>query len=137
MFSIQKLRHYLHAHLVQLISWADPIKCIMTKLVLLGKLEKWASLLQEFEIIYVQQKALKGQALADFLADHPIPNDWELLDDLPNEEVTLIEISQPWKMFFNEAAQYSGASVDTAFCIPNDSSPCFPMMLELQGLSPI
>ena len=100
-------------------------------------LEKWASLLQEFEIIYVQQKALKGQALADFLADHPIPNDWELLDDLPNEEVTLIEISQPWKMFFNEAAQYSGASVDTAFCIPNDSSPCFNMMLELQGLRPI
>ena len=36
----------------------------------------------------------RSQALADFLADHPIPDDWELSDDLPDEEVMLIEISQ-------------------------------------------
>jgi hypothetical protein len=38
-------------------------------------LVKWALLLQEFEIVYVSQKAIKGQALADFLADHPIPDE--------------------------------------------------------------
>ena len=92
MFAIQKLRHYLQAHSIQLISQADPIKYIMTKPVLSGRLGKWALLLQEFEIIYVQQKAVKGQALANFLADHPIPDDWELSDDLPDEEVMLIEI---------------------------------------------
>ena len=65
----------------------------MTKLVLLGRLAKWALLLQEFEIIYVQQEAMKGQALVDFLADHPILDDWEMSDDLPNEEVMVVEIS--------------------------------------------
>jgi len=29
----------------------------------------------------------KGQALADFLADHPILDDWELNDHLPGEDV--------------------------------------------------
>ena len=76
----------------------------MTKPVLLGRLAKWALLLQVFEIIYVQQKAMKGKALAEFLADHPIPDDWELSDDLLDEEVMVIEISQPWKVFFDAAA---------------------------------
>ena len=54
-------------------------------------------------------RSMKGQALADFLADHPIPDDWELSNDLPDEEVMVIEISQPWKMFFDGAAQRCGA----------------------------
>ncbi|GFZ19588.1 hypothetical protein Acr_28g0002930 [Actinidia rufa] len=45
----------------------------------------------EFEIIYVPQKAIKGQALADFLVEHPIPADWELSEELPNENVIFIE----------------------------------------------
>ena len=118
MFAIQKLRHYLQAHSIQPVSRADPIKYIMIKPVLSGRLAKWALLLQEFEIIYVQQKAMKGKALADFVADHPIPNDWELSDDLPNEEVMLIEISQTWKMFFDGAAQCSGASARVVFVTP-------------------
>ena len=53
----------------------------MTKPVLSDRLARWSLLLQEFEIIYVPQKAIKGQALTDFLADHPILDDWELSED--------------------------------------------------------
>ena len=35
---------------------------------------------------------MNGQALANFLADHPIPNDWELTDEFPDEDVMLIEV---------------------------------------------
>ena len=45
--------------------------------------------------MYIPQKSVKGQALADILADHPIPNDWELTDELPNEDVMSIEIQPP------------------------------------------
>ena len=60
MFAIKKLRHYPQAHSIQLISRADLIKYIMSKPILLGRLEKWALLLQEIEIVYVPQKAIKG-----------------------------------------------------------------------------
>jgi len=54
-------------------------------------LAKWVFLLQEFEIVYVSQKAIKGQALADFLADHLIPDEWKFFEDLPNEDVCLLK----------------------------------------------
>ncbi|KAL0282061.1 UNVERIFIED_CONTAM: hypothetical protein Sangu_2973600 [Sesamum angustifolium] len=51
--------------------------------------------LQQFEITYVPQKVVKGQVLADFLADHPMPAEWELSDDLPDEDVLMIEVTPP------------------------------------------
>ena len=59
MFAVKKLRHYLQAHSVRLISRADPIKYLMSKSVLSGRTTKWALLLQEFDITYVPQKAVK------------------------------------------------------------------------------
>jgi len=36
----------------------------------MGRLGKWAIFMMEFNITYVSQKAVKGQALADFLVAH-------------------------------------------------------------------
>ena len=58
---------------VHLIAHADPVKYVLSKPVLLGWLARWGLLLTKYEIIYIPQNAIKGQALADFLADHPIP----------------------------------------------------------------
>ncbi|XP_070015187.1 uncharacterized protein [Nicotiana sylvestris] len=38
---------------------------------------------------------IKGQALADFLANHHIPDDWELTDELPDEGAMVIEVQPP------------------------------------------
>ncbi|KAG9458441.1 hypothetical protein H6P81_002949 [Aristolochia fimbriata] len=72
-FAIQKLRHYLLAHSTNLISRTDPLKYIMSRPILSGRLANWALLLSEFKINFVPQHAIKGQALANFLADHPVP----------------------------------------------------------------
>ncbi|XP_070050774.1 uncharacterized protein [Nicotiana tomentosiformis] len=62
-------------------------------------------------ILYIsaQEKAVKGQALADFLADHPIPDDWELTDELPDEDAMVIEVQPLWKMYFDGATHREGA----------------------------
>ncbi|XP_049352684.1 uncharacterized protein LOC125817173 [Solanum verrucosum] len=70
---------------------------------------RWYLQFQQFEIVYISQKAVKGQTLADFLADYPIPDDWELIDDLPHEDAMSIEIQPPWKMYFDGAAHRGGA----------------------------
>ncbi|XP_019246569.1 PREDICTED: uncharacterized protein LOC109226231 [Nicotiana attenuata] len=107
-FSIQKMKHYFQAHVVRLVSRANPIKFVMSKPVLSDRLERWYLQFQQFEIVYVPQKAVNGQALADFLADHPIPNDWELSDELPDKDAMVIEIQPPWKMYFDGAAAGAG-----------------------------
>ncbi|KAG9458280.1 hypothetical protein H6P81_002788 [Aristolochia fimbriata] len=103
-FAVQKLRHYLLAHSTNLISRADPLKYIMSQPILSGRLAKWTLLLSEFEINYVPQRAIKGQALANFLVDHPVPAEWELTEEFPDEEIFLVEVLPPWEMYFDGAA---------------------------------
>ncbi|CAL2256248.1 unnamed protein product [Prunus armeniaca] len=71
-FAIQKLRHYMQAFTVHLIARVDPVSYVMSKPVLTGCLAKWTLLLNQYEIIYTPAKTVKGPAVADFLADHPI-----------------------------------------------------------------
>ena len=59
---------------------------------------------------FLSQKAFKGQAVADFLADHPIPRTSKLYDDLPDEisKVNLINASleeRMWQLFFDGASR--------------------------------
>ncbi|GKV13734.1 hypothetical protein SLEP1_g24718 [Rubroshorea leprosula] len=49
----------------------DAIKYILSRPLLRDKIGKWVLALSEFYLKYMPQKAVKGQVLADFLADHP------------------------------------------------------------------
>ena len=62
-FAAQKLRHYMLEHTVHLISRADPLRYILNKMVLSGRLAKWAMILSQLDIKFLPQKAVKGQAL--------------------------------------------------------------------------
>ena len=94
-FSIQKLRHYMQAHVIHLVAKIDLVKYVLSRSIMSSQLAKWTMAFQEFEIVYVPQKAIKGQALANFLADHPIPANWELSYDFPNEDVLYTKVLPP------------------------------------------
>jgi hypothetical protein len=104
-FALKKLRHYLLAHEVQLIARADPVRYILSQPALIGRVGKWALLMMEYDITYVPQKAVKGQALADFLAAHPVPNDSPLVTELPDEEVFTVNTEAPWELYFDGASR--------------------------------
>ncbi|MHC6131760.1 Ty3/Gypsy family RNase HI domain-containing protein, partial [Serratia marcescens] len=128
-FAVQKLRHYLLAHEVTLISRVDPLKYILQKPILAGRLARWAVILLEFTITFVHQKAIKGQALADFLAAHPLPADIPPSFEFPDEEVLYMEQGLPvWKMYFD------GAS--SAKTIPGEDSPQVRAGIGLVFVSP-
>ncbi|KAL0420447.1 UNVERIFIED_CONTAM: hypothetical protein Slati_3067600 [Sesamum latifolium] len=44
-----------------------------------------------------------------------MPAEWELSDDLPDEDVLVIEITPPWKMYFNGASHKEGPGVGVVF----------------------
>ncbi|KAL4010597.1 hypothetical protein IC575_030098 [Cucumis melo] len=117
-FTIDKHRHYMQAFTIHLVAKADPVKYILSRQVISERLAKWAIILQQYYIVYIPQKAVKGQALADFLADHPVPSNWKLCDDLLDEEVLVVESMEPWIMFFDGTARRSGAGVDIFFISP-------------------
>jgi ribonuclease HI len=62
-------------------------------------------ILTEFDISFVSQKSIKGQALADFLALHPIPDDSPLLCEFPDENICCTTSGEPtWEMYFDGAS---------------------------------
>ncbi|KAL0404187.1 UNVERIFIED_CONTAM: hypothetical protein Sradi_2059500 [Sesamum radiatum] len=115
--AIKKLKHYFQFHSIHLVSKANPLKYVMTKPVLLNRLARWYLQLQQFKITYVPQKAVKGQVLVDFLADHPMSTEWELFNDMTNEDVLVIEVTPPWKMYFDGASHKEGAGGGVVFVI--------------------
>ena len=50
-----------------------------------SRLTKWAILLSQYDMLLVPQKAVKGHALADFLAAHPVSESSNLHQDIPDE----------------------------------------------------
>jgi hypothetical protein len=68
-FTYTKLRHILLSAEIIVICKSDVIKHMLTAPVLKGRLGKWMFTVSEFDIWYQPAKALKGQALADLIAE--------------------------------------------------------------------
>jgi len=56
----------MQAYTVQVVSKADSIKYILSRPILNGQLAKWAIILNHYDLLYVPQRVVKGQAMADF-----------------------------------------------------------------------
>ncbi|XP_070034334.1 uncharacterized protein [Nicotiana tomentosiformis] len=113
----QKLRHYFYAYTTYLISRMDQLKYIFQKPMPTGKLAKWQILLSEFDIIYVTQKVVKGQALVDHLAENLVDGEYEPLKTyFPDEEVSFVgeEITEAydgWRVFFDGVENFKGVGI--------------------------
>ncbi|XP_074304434.1 uncharacterized protein LOC141639154 [Silene latifolia] len=110
----------MQAHTIHVVSKVDPIKYILSRPVLSRRLAKWEVLLKQYDLVFVSQKAVKSQVIADFFADHPVPTKWELSDELPGEEIFYVDILPPWQMYFDGAARRDGAGAGVVFISPQN-----------------
>ncbi|KAK0584361.1 hypothetical protein LWI29_011961 [Acer saccharum] len=69
----RKLRPYFQAHKIGVYTNC-PLKLILQKPKVSGRLTKWAIELSEFDVEYLPRTAIKGQAVADFVAEFTEPN---------------------------------------------------------------
>ena len=65
----QKLRPYFQAHLVVVLT-DQPLRNILRKLDLIGRMLQWAIELSEYEIEYQLRLSMKGQVMADFVVEY-------------------------------------------------------------------
>ncbi|XP_070664519.1 uncharacterized protein [Malus domestica] len=72
-FAASKLQHYMLPTVTQVITQTDVLRYMLTRPIVKGRIGKWTMVLSEFSLQYMPQKAVKGQVLADFLAQHPSP----------------------------------------------------------------
>ncbi|KAG8497464.1 hypothetical protein CXB51_008660 [Gossypium anomalum] len=93
---------------------------------------RWQILLSEFDIVYVSQKAIKGSAVADFLASKAL-EDYEPLNfDFPNEELMCIAATEDssWKLNFDGTSNAVGNRIEAVLVSPNGDHYPFTCMLD-------
>jgi len=120
-WAAHRLRQYMISHTTWLISKMDQIKYIFEKPALTGRIARWQMLLSEYDILYVTQKAIKGSALADFLA-HQLVEDYQpMLPDFSDEDISALfhadeynhEVNT-WTLFFdctNNIVKYEACAI--------------------------
>ncbi|GKD01059.1 reverse transcriptase domain-containing protein [Tanacetum coccineum] len=67
-FAAKRLRRYFQAHPITVIT-DQPIKQIMSRPDVAGRLKKWSVMLEEHSITYRPRTSMKGQILVDFLVE--------------------------------------------------------------------
>ena len=129
-FTCTKLRHILLSAETIVICKSDVIKHMLSAPVLKGRLGKWMFALSEFDIRYEPAKAVKGQALADLVADR-ISTDIAAL------------FIRAWAMFFDGSACDDGCGVGILLVSPRGATysytirmtaPCTNNLVEYEAV---
>ncbi|XP_038996868.1 uncharacterized protein LOC120121584, partial [Hibiscus syriacus] len=131
-WTTKRLRQYLLYHTTWLISRLDPLKYLMESTALTGRMARWQMLLSEFDIVYMNQKSVKGSAIADFLASRALEDYEPVKFDFPNEDLMSIFVTEEdtpkneaWKMNFDGASNAVGHGIGAILVSPEgDHYPC-------------
>jgi hypothetical protein len=109
----------------------DPLKYVFDKPALSGRIARWSMLLTEYDIIFVPAKAVKGQVIADHLAEQPLVEDEPANFDFPDESVmTVEEGTKSWQMYFDGAMNLKGCGVGAVLVSPAKEQ--YPVSIKLQ-----
>nr|XP_043629812.1 uncharacterized protein LOC122601106 [Erigeron canadensis] len=98
-----KLRHFFETHAIH-VRTNYPIKCVLRKPEVSGRMAKWSVKLSAFNLIYEPRTAIKSQALADFVADFST----DLQSDVDLEVKMLEESTEKWTLHTDGASNVQG-----------------------------
>jgi hypothetical protein len=121
-FTCTKLRHILLSTEIIVICKSDVIKHMLSAPVLKGQLGKWMFALSEFDIRYQPAKAVKGQALADLIAERI------------NSDIAALSICA-WAMYFDGSICGDGCGIGILLVSPRGQ--CILFQSDYLPLAPI
>ena len=90
-FSCTELRHYLLLAECIVVSKDDVIRYMLLLPILNVRIGKWILALSEFDLRYESSKAVKGQAIAEFIVQYCGP------------ELSMVDLV-PWTLFFDRSS---------------------------------
>ncbi|XP_014627107.1 uncharacterized protein LOC114373199 [Glycine soja] len=112
------------------------VKYIFEKPALTKWITRWQVLLSEFDIVYVTQKAIKGSASTDYLAQQPINDYQPMHPKFSNEDIMTLfeeevedENRDKWIVWSNGTSNALGHEVGAVLLTPDDQ--CIPFTARL------
>ena len=120
-FGTCKLPHYFQAHTV-VIFMQLPLKTILRSADYTGRITKWGTILGAFDIKYMPSTSVKGQVLADLVAEFAEPEIEKLPSDGNMDEKLVGTFSQyclpTWEVHVDGASNQKGSRVGLVLISP-------------------
>nr|XP_043614026.1 uncharacterized protein LOC122585974 [Erigeron canadensis] len=131
----RSLRRYFQAHPIQVLT-DKPIKQVLTRPEVSGRLAKWAVELGEHEIKFKPRNSIKGQILADFLAEVPTAetkNKRKAETVVKDEQPELPENGTMWKLFTDGASSADGSGAGLILTSPEGQEFTYALRFEFKA----
>ncbi|XP_050259572.1 uncharacterized protein LOC126704592 [Quercus robur] len=117
----RKLPHYFQAHTVVVLTQL-PLKSVLRTADYAGRIAIWSTILGAFDIKYMPRTSIKGQVLADLVAEFAEPpveivaKEW----NMDGKSVGVISMPGPlcWKVYVDGAANQRGSGVGLVLISP-------------------
>ncbi|GKE28597.1 reverse transcriptase domain-containing protein [Tanacetum coccineum] len=120
-FSGKRLRRYFQAHPIAVIT-DQPIKQIMSRPDVAGRLQKWSVMLGEHNITYRPRTSVKGQILADFLVEKP--------DESPPDVSVVETLQELWTLFTDGSSCVDGSSAGLILTSPEGTEFTYALRFQ-------
>nr|XP_043639646.1 uncharacterized protein LOC122610749 [Erigeron canadensis] len=126
----RRLRRYFQAYPIQVLT-DKPIKQVLTRPEVSGRLAKWAVELGEHEIEFKPRNAIKGQILADFLAEVPV-------NETKKRKVIQVKPEEPedlkaWKLFTDGASSADGSGAGLILTSPEGKEFTYALRFDFKA----
>jgi hypothetical protein len=125
LMTTKKLKHYLLAHIVQVVSdW--PLVHVLQCKEVIGWTAQWAVEISQYDVEFIPRRAIKSQALTDFIAewtDSGLRGIDALLDH--------------WVMYFDGSYTLKGAGAGVMFIPPEGDILKYAMQLDFPATNNI
>jgi hypothetical protein len=102
----RKLKHYFLVHIVWVVSDRSLVRVLQSKEAT-GQITQWAVEIGQYDVEFVPQRAIKYQALTDFITEWT-DSGMRGIDELPNH----------WVMYFDGSYTLKGAGANVVLIPP-------------------
>ena len=110
----RKLPYYFQAHTVVVLTQL-PLKSVLQSASYTGRIAMWSTVLGAFDIKYMPRTSIKGQVLADLIAEfaEPLIEIVAKEQNMDGKSVDTISVQEPsrWKVYIDGAANHRGSGV--------------------------
>ncbi|GKB81784.1 reverse transcriptase domain-containing protein, partial [Tanacetum coccineum] len=120
-FAAKRLRRYFQAHPIAVIT-DQPIKQIISRPDVAGRLQKWSVMLGEHNITYRPRTSVKGQILADFLVEKP--------DESPPDTSVVETPQEPWTLFTDGSSCVDGSGAGLILTSPEGTEFTYALRFQ-------
>ena len=117
----RKLPHYFQAHTVVVLTQLS-LKSVLRSADYTGRIAKWGTILGAFDIKYMPRTSVKGQVLADLVAEFAeCPEEMDEENHNLGERsigVVSVQCPMPWELYVDGAANQRGSRVGLVLVSP-------------------